>query len=422
MGSSTSRNGDEAMLVSLQQTLPEPWQQTLRFIASGFTWILDFQRLVLPFTFTGTTAAAGAAKAVFLLLPASLLVAGLWCTVASLYTLPFRSGRGGFLTVLLLSWWDAGRMIWFYWAGLVRLAVVLLGWIWNLVRLAGSLVWRLLKFLVTRPFALLDWGTRQYFQPGVPWVAFLFLLLWSALEATIFTFTLRPTVTELLADITGRQLSGLGVGLVLWPFLFVVVSGSYAAIQVLSEAIKSRRTTEIVGMVIAEAAVMFFEVLFLYRELIDAITPWIASQTGLKLGFVSTLLLASFGWAGVRAMTWFLFGRFGTPTFLGILARHSMPGAQTRVAAGGDLDAEFWRGPVTALKAESEWFRAESRQVFELLTLPVLQVLAAGLNLAVVVILGRPVFALPFRSLDEVLATTPRVSAPVAQPMARAGA
>ena len=246
------------MLVSLQQTLPEQWQQTLHALASGFAWILDFQRTVLPFAVTGNTVAGGAAKAVVLLLPTALLVAALWCTMASLYTLPFRSGRGAFLTVLLMSWWDAGRMMWFYWAGLVRLVVVLLGWIWNLLKLVGSLLWRLLKFIVTRPFALLDWTTRQYFQPGVPWLAFLFILFWSALEATIFTYTLRPTIMELLADITGREMSSLGVSLVLWPFLFVIISGSFAAIQVLTEAVKSRNTPQIVGMAIAEAAVMFF--------------------------------------------------------------------------------------------------------------------------------------------------------------------
>ena len=410
------------MLVSLQQTLPEQWQQTLHALASGFAWILDFQRTVLPFAVTGNTVAGGAAKAVVLLLPTALLVAALWCTMASLYTLPFRSGRGAFLTVLLMSWWDAGRMMWFYWAGLVRLVVVLLGWIWNLLKLVGSLLWRLLKFIVTRPFALLDWTTRQYFQPGVPWLAFLFILFWSALEATIFTYTLRPTIMELLADITGREMSSLGVSLVLWPFLFVIISGSFAAIQVLTEAVKSRNTPQIVGMAIAEAAVMFFEVVFLYRELIDAITPWIANQTGLKLGFFSTLLLASFGWAGVRAMTWFLFGRFGTPTFLMILARHSMPGGKAAIAAGGELDAEFWRGPVAALKAETAWFKQEAREAFELLTLPVLQVLAAGLNFAVVMILGRPIFSLPFKSLDQVLASTPQVRAAAPQPMARADA
>ena len=410
------------MLQSLQQTFPEPWQQTLQVLASGFTWILDFQRLVLPFTVTGDTVAGGAAKAVLLLLPTALLTAALWCTMASLYTLPFRSGRSAFLATLLMSWWDAGRMAWFYWAGLVRLVVVVLGWIWSLVKLAASLLWRLLRFVLTRPFALLDWASRQYFQPGVPWLAFLFILLWSALEATIFTVTLMPTIMELMADITGRSMWGPGVALVLWPFLFVVVSGSFAAIQVLSEALKSRNASQIAGMVIAEAAVMFFEVVFLYRELIDAITPWIANQTGLKLGFVSTLLLASFGWAGVRAMTWFLFGRFGTPTFLGILARHTLTGAKPRAVAPGELDLEFWRGPIAALREEAEWFKEEARQVFELLTLPVLQLLAAGLNFAVVVILGRPIFTLPLRSLDQVLAGTPQISPAPAQSVARASA
>src|SRR5262249_19746007 len=138
-------------------------------------------------------------KAIVLLFPSALLVGAVWCTMASLYTLPFRSGRGGFLTALLLSRWDAGRMIWVYWGGLLRFVVVLLGWLWGLLKLAGSLIAGGVKFVFTRPLALLDWATRQYFQPGVPWIAFIFILFWSALEATIFTFTLKPTLTEVLA-------------------------------------------------------------------------------------------------------------------------------------------------------------------------------------------------------------------------------
>jgi hypothetical protein len=395
------------MLASLQQSLPEQWRGTFQFLASGFTWILDWQGVLRDFFLSSPTASVALAKWLFLALPAALLVAAAWCTMASLYTLPFRSGRGGFLTSLLMSWWDAGRVIWFYWAGLIRFVVVFLGWVWGLLKLAGSLLLRLIKFVFTRPFALLDWATRQYFQPGVPWLAFLFILFWSALEATIFTFTLKPTIMELMADITGHEMSSLGVSLVLWPFLFVIISGSFAAIQVLSEAVKSKNTPQIIGMVIAEAAVMFFEVVFLYRELIDAITPWIANQTGMQLGFFWTLALASFGWAGVRAMTWFLFGRFGTPTFLSILARNSMPGGQGGSTIGTGIEPEFWRGPIAALKAEAEWFKKEAREVFELMTLPVLQVLAAAVNFAVVVIVGHPTFSLPFRSLDQVLATTP---------------
>jgi hypothetical protein len=163
-------------------------------------------------------------------------------------------------------------------------------------------------------------------------------------------------------------------------------------------------------MALVEAFVMFFEVMFLYRELIDAITPWIAQQTGVQMGFTSTLALASFGWIGVRAMTWFLFGRFGTPALLGILGRQSMPGTQGTMAQQPALQPDFWKAPIAALKAETEWFRKEAREVFELISLPVLQILAAALNFAVVVILGKPVFVLPFRNLEQVLASTPQLA------------
>ena len=405
------------MLASLQQTLPTQWQDGVHFLASGFTWILDFESAALRFAVSGDNGWIIALKAALILLPCALLVAALWCTMASLYTLPFRSGRGGFLTALLVSWWDAGRMTWFYWAGLVRVGLVLLGWIWSLLKLAGSLVARFIKFAFTSPLALLDWATRQYFQPGVPWIAFLFILLWSALEATVFTFTLRPTLTEVLADLTGSELSGWAVTLILWPFLFILISGSFAAIQALVEAIRTKRTPQIVAMALVEAFVMFFEVMFLYRELIDAITPWIAQQTGFQLGFFSTLAMASFGWIGVRSMTWFLFGRFGTPALLGILARQNIAGTQRANATVDFQSTEYWRGPVAALKAEAEWFKKEARETFELLSLPVLQLLAAGVNFAVVVILSRPAFSLPFRSLEQVLATTPQFSSGARQPL-----
>jgi hypothetical protein len=405
------------MLASLQQALPAQWQDTVRFLESPFTWILDWQGVALGFAVGGPNAWVIALKGALILLPCALLIAGLWCTMASLYTLPFRSGRGGFLTALLVSWWDAGRMTWFFWAGLVRLGVVLVGWVWSLLKLAGSLLVRLIKFIFTSPFALLDWATKQYFQPGVPWIAFLLILLWSALEATVFTFTLRPTLTEVLADLTGSELSSWAVTLILWPFLFILISGSFAAIQALVEAIRSKKTSQIVSMVLVEAFVMFFEVMFLYRELIDAITPWIAQQTGFQLGFFSTLAMASFGWIGVRAMTWFLFGRFGTPALLGVLGRQNIAGPQ-RAGATVDIESsEFWRGPVAALKAETEWFKREARETFELLSLPVLQLLAAGVNFAVVVILGRPVFTLPFRNLEQVLASTPQLAGGARHPL-----
>ncbi|HYK83190.1 MAG TPA: hypothetical protein VEU55_08620 [Gemmatimonadales bacterium] len=396
------------MLASLQQGLIDQ----ARPLLAGFTWILDWEKLVLGFAVTGDSVAMVVAKGVLILLPCALLVAAMWCTMLAVYSIPFRLARTtSLLTALLMSWWDAGRMVWFYWAGLVRFVLVVIGWIWGLLKLGGSLVVRLIKFIFTRPLVLLDWATRQYFQPGVPWLAFIFILFWSALEATIFTFTLRPTISEVLADLTGAELSGWAVSIILWPFLFILISGSFAAIQALSDAIKSRNVTQIVSMALVEGFVMFFEVMFLYRELIDAITPWIASQTGFQLGFFSTLALASFGWIGVRAMTWFLFGRFGTPALLGILARQNIAGAGGGGPAVAAIEPDFWKGPIQALKAEAEWFKKEAREVFELISLPVLQILAAAVNFAVVVVLGHPSFTLPFRSLDQLLASTPLLTA-----------
>src|SRR3954470_15798433 len=398
----------------MQSTLGSPqteqwsWMltQLWSWIWSGMSWILDLQHLVFGFVFSGSPGLA-VLKATLLLIPAAGLIVSMWAMMMSLYTLPFRSGRGYFLTALLMSWWDVGRMAWFYWAGMGRFIFVSLGWIGSLIRAAARLIWNAIKGALNSPFAILDWTSRRYFQPGVPWLAFLLLILWSAIEATIFTFTLRPTMNELLSDLTGFAPNPVMLSALLYIFLFFLVGGSFACVQALNDAIKTKKYGTIISMTIIEIVVAAFEVLFLYRELVDAITPWMAQQ-GFNLGIVGVLGLAFAGWLGVRGMTWFLFGRYGTPALIAVLAR------ETISRQGGSVDmappkqtAEFWRAPITALKAEVEWFKKEGREMFELLTLPVLQLLASGFNFWLVVLLGRPLFTLPFRSLEEVLAATP---------------
>ncbi len=393
--------------VGAVQTEQWSWilQTVWRWIWGGLSWILDWQTYVFQLVAGGESFWAIVAKFVLLFFPATVLVAGVWGTMVSLYTIPFRSGRGRFLASLLMSWWDVVRMVWFYWLGLFRFLIVFVGWIWGLLRLAVSMVWRTLKSAVTSPFALLDSTSRS---PGVPWIAFVLLLFWSMIEATIFTFTLRPTMAELLADLTGYEVNPVFLVVILWFFLFIIIGGSFACIQVLNDAIKTRQVGQIVFMVLVEITVALFEVLFLYRELIDAITPWLAQQ-GIELGVFGTLTLAFLGWVGVRGMTWFLFGRFGAPALLAILGRQAMEGQGAARAPSPSADQEFWLGPIKALKAEHEWFKKEAWALVELATLPVLQLLAAGFNFGVVVILGRAHFTLPFRSLDQVLASTPFV-------------
>ncbi len=397
------------MFESLQAFVPTEWQGAFNLLTAPIAWIPDWHAGLVNFAWYGSTLSEMLLKRVFLLLPILVVLVAAWTTMVSLYTLPFRSGRAGFMTATLMSYWDSARSIWLYWAGFLRLGVVLVGWMWGLIGVAVGFLLSVLKGAVRSPMMFLDWTTRSYFKPGMPWIAFMALLVWSAVEATIFMYTLSPTLTEVLSGITGYEPNMFLMAPILWLFLFFLVLGSFACIQVLTEAIQGRRTAEIVQMLFVEFFVMFFEVIFLYRELVDAVTPWIAQTTNesVQLGLWSTLALASFGWIGVRGMTWFLFGRFGTPAVLAILARDSIH-ESTAPAIPMPVQPNLLQAPIQALKVETEWFRQESQKVFELLTLPVLQLLAAAVNSIVIVISAKPIFKLPFESIDEALAATPQ--------------
>ena len=156
-------------------------------------------------------------------------------------------------------------------------------------------------------------------HPDVPW-ALVLLIVWCAVEGTIFTVTLRPTMSEVLADLTGVTVNPIALIVLLWIFLTVIIAGSFACIQVLKEAISAKDPGKILQMVLVQIVVAMFQVLFLYRELVDSVTPWLAQQ-GLSLGLVPTLGLAFCAWLGVRGMTWYLFGQVGAPALIAMLNR-----------------------------------------------------------------------------------------------------
>jgi len=157
--------------------------------------------------------------------------------------------------------------------------------------------------------------------PTVTWAVAL-LIVWSAVEATVFTVTLRPTMSEVLSDFTGYNVNPIALVVVLWIFLTIIIVGSFACIQVLNDAIKAKDPRNIVSMIAVQISVAMFQVLFLYRGLVDEMTPWLAQQ-GVTLGLVSTFGLAFFAWVGVRGMTWYLFGRSGAPALLAVLNRQA---------------------------------------------------------------------------------------------------
>ena len=396
------------MFDSLAQLFPAQWQGAVLALLAPLSWLADVQSTIVH-ALIGANPAGRVFLWVVLLIPVLVIAAGMWCTALSLYTIPFRSGRGTFLTAILMAWWDAGRCIWLFWSGMLRVGVALVGWIIGSIRFGLLMIKNLLLGIARSPLTLLDGASRSYFQPGVPWVAFLVLTLWCAIEATVFTFTLQPTLVEVFGSLTGFDPNPTVMAPLLWMFLFLLVAGSFACVQVVTDAVKTKKTGTIVQMLVVESAVMFFEVIFLYRELIDAITPWIAQQSGgsVQLGIGATIGLASFGWLGVRGMSWFLFGRFGTPALLAVLSRQSIEHEGAARPAAAAPPAQLWREPINALKAETAWFHEEAKRMFELLTLPILQLFAAAINFPVMVVQSRPMFVLPFTSLDDVLATNP---------------
>ena len=399
------------MFESFAELFPPNWRPAILIATAPFRWLAAWQGMMARWVVEHSQTPGFITAEVLLIVPILLIFAGTWTSAASLYTVPFRSGRGRFLTLLLMTWWDAARSILFFYTGMIRVVVALVGWVIGAVRFGLRMLKSLLIGIVTAPITLIQNSSRSYFQAGgMPWVAFLILMFWSAVEATIFTFTLTPTLKEVFDGLTGTEVNPRLMQPLLWFFLYMLVAGSFACVHVMSEAIKERKIGNIISMVIVETAVMFFEVMFLYRELIDAITPWIAQQSGVQLGLTATIALASFGWMGVRGMTWFLFGRFGTPALIAFLSRKNLEHGSAPAAKHHDAP-ELWRAPIEALKAETKWFHEEARRMFELLSLPVLQLFAAALNFAVVTVQSRPMFRLPFSSLDDVLHTTPEATA-----------
>ena len=156
----------------------------------------------------------------------------------------------------------------------------------------------------------------------------------------------------------------------LFVFLLLLVMGSFACLQSLVTTLRKREFKFLAQMVVIEILVMFFETMFLYRQFIDTLTPWVAQETGVVLGFRATMSLAAFGWLGTRAMTWFLFAQYGTGPLLALIARRpladveapelfaSVPAWRRRCGGGArsTISSGSWSGCTPrAISSSSTW-------------------------------------------------------------------
>ena len=67
--------------------------QLFAWVMTGLAWIVPFQARIFAFVLQGESFWSLAGMSVLLLLPAAVFVAGIWGTMVSLYTIPFRLGR-----------------------------------------------------------------------------------------------------------------------------------------------------------------------------------------------------------------------------------------------------------------------------------------------------------------------------------------
>lgn len=390
------------MLEEIIARIPEAWRELAELLLGPILWIPRLQQVLISYFLDSSSTWTAAGKWVFLLFPALVGLAAIWCTQLSIYTLPFRSGRARFVSLMLLAWWDAARVVWLYWVGIVRIVGVVVGWIIALTQLAVKLAVEIVRQLVFAPFAM----TGSYVLPGVPWVGLVMLLFWCALEAGIFTYTLFPTVGEVLRGLVRAEGTPWLTGPILYFLLLLLIMGSFACIQALVDGVRAGQRKFLGQIIVTELFVMFVEVMFLYRGLVEAIMPWIAEQTGARMGPAVTISLAAAAWVGIRGMTWLLFGQYGTPPLVAFVSREPMaPGLAPERWAAPAAGGAGWRAAVDECRREIEWLHEKGDQLLEYLSLPVIHLLAATLNFGMIVIASRPAFALPFKNLKEITET-----------------
>ena len=373
--------------------LPEAWRGPAELVAAPIAWVPVLQQTLMSFFFDPQPGWMAALKYVFLLFPVLLGVIAVWCTGLSVYTMPFRSARTRFISLVLLAWWDAALAVWLYWVGMVRVVGVVLGWLLGIARLALRMVTGLVRDVVGTPVAMSGKLMRSYFKPGVPWLAFVMLLSWCVLEAAVFTFTLEPRITTLVNDLSGADDTRFTVP-ILYALILALVVASFACVQALINAFRSQDSRFITQIIGVEMFTIFFEVMFLYRGVVEVTMPWIANNGAI-------IAAAAACWLGVRGLTWFLFGQYGTPPLLALIARK--PLTDTEIPESMGMRSQpFWRLAIDDFRRDLDWLHIKSDEMLELLALPVVHLLGAALNFAMILTASRPVFNLPFRSLKEV--------------------
>jgi hypothetical protein len=339
-------------------------------------------------------------KRLVLLLPVCAVAFGYWASVLSIPTILIRTERRTFVGLLLSTWWDLARATFTFWGGMLRfvlqLAMSVLGF--AQVLLVG--LWALVREIVLMPLRLVGNLGSGVLAPGTPWIAVVMTFFWCVFEAIIFTFVMTSLVIDTLSNLAGTQLTEEAIKIPLFLFMLFVALGSYAVLSTFTDALKSRDWGTVIKIGVVESVALFVEVVFLYREFVDALVPWFAQHASGKfeLGIAGTLAIAGLTWLGIRSLSWFLFAAAGTPTIMAIIKGEG-------VGAGGGGQKPplqlFSNGFAAQLKKEFQWVAEEGERLLNAFLVPPMQVVAAALNFVTLLVMNRHFLDLPLLSVKD---------------------
>ncbi|MCH8957546.1 hypothetical protein IIA28_19870 [candidate division KSB1 bacterium] len=315
----------------------------------------------------------------------------------------FRPNRQAFVTELFITWWDLGKSIAAFWGGIFKFVFTLFITLLSALKVAVLGIWALIQEVLLMPLRLLGNAGRSVVGSTVPWIAVCMTLFWCLLEAVIFTYVTTPLVVDTFSNITGDNLSITMVRIPLFVFLVFIVLGSYAVLSTFVDSFKQKSISTIIGIGVIEIVVLFVEVVFLYREFVDALVPWFAQYSeNFELGVFWTLAISAVVWFGIRSLSWFLFAAHGTPTIMAVIQGKGLALAKRRESASlprSPLSTNF----MNKIKEDMVWIQKAGDDLLASFILPPLQVIAAAINFCTLLVSGQHLFELPIKSIADAI-------------------
>jgi hypothetical protein len=384
--------------------------QTTMPMADGFLAALAYAQSALSaslnFAWGGDdTMTVAILKRSFLLVPLVALIVSLIMSVPNILSLIVRSHRTEFMGHFLATWWDLFHAVFSYMAGIIKAVAKVLGVLFSALRLAVLGLWTLLLDVLLAPFKAVREVGRNIAAPGLPWIATVLTVLWCLLEAVIFTYVMTPLVMDTVSNLSGEDLYPSSVRVPLFLFLLTVILGSYAVLSAWTQALKERNVSAILRITAVELVAVLLEILFLYREFVDALVPWFAmhSSKNFEPGAVVILLIAFMIWLGVRGMTWFLFASHGTPILLALIQGQGLGTPAPAGETPGLKPMEYSNAFVEKVKADMGWLDYESTRTMEALVLPPMQLVAASVNFVTLLFSGKNLISLPLKDSQDLM-------------------